>query len=456
MISLWLTAIMFMASVLMGTAYDMSNAWVHKQTADAAAQASCTAGAMDMEYAANHAIANTAPSGPDTAMNFLNVSGGDCASDSSNSICYYAKLNGYASAGMGSAANEGPLAPAIDTPDPSTPQPTASNDVTWNLSTTPPLNAAPSSQIVGGAIHFSPTISMPAYLNVAVSENVPVTFMGIFAKAFRMSNSWKSITVVGHCNCGLSGASGAGGDATLANDEWCSSDGTNSTCTTNPVVPGAYMGWSWLALGWNAPDGGGLGDVYDGNADAAVPPSGTQAVISLHCLGGEASGSQPCRSPVFSFPDTPVSPNTPITIYMSGTEPTLDISTGGGAWVNLSTSVGSITPNTILPNFCQEHYPQSGAAPDSNAYDWMAGDIYYTNCSGWGVYWELYPSGWGPGVFTTVDGPKTDTAIVTGVTNLNQIHVSAGASYGNEYDGFIWAGWGGGSSQLHVATFGNN
>jgi hypothetical protein len=79
-----------MSSVLMGSAYDMSVAWMHKQWADTAAQAACSAGAMDMLYAANNGSTST----PVTAYNFLSSSSGDCATSSSNAMCYYAKLNG--------------------------------------------------------------------------------------------------------------------------------------------------------------------------------------------------------------------------------------------------------------------------------------------------------------------------------------------------------------------------
>jgi hypothetical protein len=49
LLAVWLTAFMAVGSVFLGTAYDVSNARVHKQWADTAAEASCTAGAMDME-----------------------------------------------------------------------------------------------------------------------------------------------------------------------------------------------------------------------------------------------------------------------------------------------------------------------------------------------------------------------------------------------------------------------
>jgi hypothetical protein len=141
----------------MGSAYDMSVAWMHKQWADTAAQAACTAGAMDMLWAANNGI----PSTPVTAYNFLSSTSGDCATNSSNAMCYYAKLNGYASPGLTSNAS--------------------SNDVSWSMSTTQPTNSNSSPTLT-----TTPSNGVPAYMNVAVTENVPVTFMGIFAHLLGM------------------------------------------------------------------------------------------------------------------------------------------------------------------------------------------------------------------------------------------------------------------------------
>jgi hypothetical protein len=188
-LTVWLTAIMVMSSVLMGSAYDMSVAWVHKQWADTAAEAACTAGATDLLYAANHSSTST----PVTAYNFLPSNGGtvsgDCATSSSNAMCYYAKLNGYASGGLTSN--------------------TPSNDVQWNLAKAPA-----NTSITPLTLSYA---NAPApYMSVAVTENVPVTFMGIFAHLLGMPNAWNTIQVAGHCNCGLEGTATTGSPQTIA------------------------------------------------------------------------------------------------------------------------------------------------------------------------------------------------------------------------------------------------
>ena len=182
--SLWLMMMVMASSVFMGMAWDMSNAWVHKQWTTIAAQAACSAGAMDLEYAANNNMTST----PVASYNFLpstkgTTNSGDCASNSNTPMCYYAKLNGYTSGGL--VAN------------------TVSNDVTWATSATAPGNTASSS-----LTYTSSTNNEPAYLNVTVAENVPVTFFGVFSNLLGISKSWKTVQVGATCNCGLVATSG--------------------------------------------------------------------------------------------------------------------------------------------------------------------------------------------------------------------------------------------------------
>lgn len=174
-LSVWLAATMVMVSVFMGIAYDLSVAWMHKQNAQIAAQSACEAGAIDMAYAATNGITTI----PGSSYNFLPTDGttpaGNCASASASPMCYYAALNGY---------------------DPSQ---NSAAGVTWAMSTTPPLN---SSNTAG----FSRTSNnVPGYMSVTVTENVPVVFMGLFAKMFKESASWTTIKVAGQCNCGIDG-----------------------------------------------------------------------------------------------------------------------------------------------------------------------------------------------------------------------------------------------------------
>jgi Flp pilus assembly protein TadG len=71
-------------------AFDLSNMWFHRQAAQTAADAACTAGAMDLLVNAQGAA--TGHQGFTIGTNF------DCASGSTASVCQYAAKNGYNSA----------------------------------------------------------------------------------------------------------------------------------------------------------------------------------------------------------------------------------------------------------------------------------------------------------------------------------------------------------------------
>src|SRR5262247_402468 len=68
---------------------DFANFWFHRQAAQSAADAACTAGVMDMLVNAN------------TGSTFGGFPGGDfsCASSPGASPCQYANLNGYSGTG---------------------------------------------------------------------------------------------------------------------------------------------------------------------------------------------------------------------------------------------------------------------------------------------------------------------------------------------------------------------
>lgn len=281
-LTVWLTAIMVMSSVLMGSAYDMSVAWVHKQWADTAAEAACTAGATDLLYAANHSSTST----PVTAYNFLPSNGGtvsgDCATSSSNAMCYYAKLNGYASGGLTSN--------------------TPSNDVQWNLAKAPA-----NTSITPLTLSYA---NAPApYMNVAVTENVPVTFMGIFAHLLGMPNAWNTIQVAGHCNCGLEGTATTGSPQTIAinagiidrfgdfepiaavtcwSNSSCSMASSPLTGPNNPVPPNTVV--TVTASGTARGQGG---ESISGSVDMEVSCNGGSTWKSVDTVHVNVLGSSP-------------------------------------------------------------------------------------------------------------------------------------------------------------------
>ena len=70
-------------------AFDLSNMWFHRQAAQAAADAACTAGAMDLLVDAQGGA--TGHQGFTPGVNYT------CTTSSTDSVCSYAKKNGYSS-----------------------------------------------------------------------------------------------------------------------------------------------------------------------------------------------------------------------------------------------------------------------------------------------------------------------------------------------------------------------
>jgi hypothetical protein len=143
----------FLLAVL-AFAVDLGYLWFHRQTAQNAADAACTAGAMDMLYTADGIAAG----------NFTFGTGFDCSATAPNTgttapaPCWYAAANGYSSGGLQGA--------------------TASSDVQVSflssLATIPSCNGSLSPAICSaGAIIANP------FLRVSVTDRVQTFFMGL-------------------------------------------------------------------------------------------------------------------------------------------------------------------------------------------------------------------------------------------------------------------------------------
>lgn len=146
----------FLLAVL-AFAVDLGYLWFHRQTAQNAADAACTAGAMDMLYTADGIAAG----------NFASGTGFDCSATAPNTgttapaPCWYAAANGYSSGGLQSAL--------------------ASSDVQVSflssLATIPSCNGSLSPAICSaGAIIANP------FLRVSVTDRVQTFFMGLITR----------------------------------------------------------------------------------------------------------------------------------------------------------------------------------------------------------------------------------------------------------------------------------
>jgi uncharacterized membrane protein len=121
-------------------AIDFANIWFHRQAAQAAADAACQAGSMD--------LLATAKGISLPAMGFTPGAAGDCVSSAGASICSYANVNGYNGAGLATTA--------------------ASNSVSWMF---------PAS--VAGVVTPPATQAPHPFLAVTIAENVHTYFVSL-------------------------------------------------------------------------------------------------------------------------------------------------------------------------------------------------------------------------------------------------------------------------------------
>jgi hypothetical protein len=141
-----------------GFAVDFSNLWMHRQMAQTAADAACGAATMDMlSVSQGTSLPN---------MGFTVGTPGDCATNSSATMCAYARFNGYNGSGLDAG--------------------TVSNSVSWSFPAT-----------VNGIT--SPPASMTAFpfMKVTVLDNVKMYFSAAV--------TGQSVRTVGASSyCGLS------------------------------------------------------------------------------------------------------------------------------------------------------------------------------------------------------------------------------------------------------------
>ena len=121
---------------------DFGNTWFHRQSAQSAADAACTAGVMDLLV--------DSQGGATGHQGFTNGTAFNCAPGSTASPCKYARFNGYNSDGTG-------------------------NLVEVKFPTSSVVPGLPSSSIA------SATVVPNAFIQVNVIDNVPVYFSGLLS-----------------------------------------------------------------------------------------------------------------------------------------------------------------------------------------------------------------------------------------------------------------------------------
>jgi hypothetical protein len=157
MIALLLMLTIFLLAMV-GFAVDLTNLWFHRQAAQTAADAACSAGAADM------LVLSTGTLLPN--MGFTPGTPGDCTSGA-GTICFYANANGYNGAGLSTGA--------------------ASNSVAFSFPST-----------VSGVTTPPASTSANPFLKVVITENVKTHFLyTIHGTTYQK--------VAASCTCGISG-----------------------------------------------------------------------------------------------------------------------------------------------------------------------------------------------------------------------------------------------------------
>ena len=150
-ISLVLMLGLFLLGIF-GFAVDLTNVWFHRQAAEAAADAACQAGALDL-LSENAGLAPPAPG-------FTAGQAGSCAGSPGATMCTYAGLNGYTGAGLQSNA--------------------ASNAVSWSFPSTV-------AGVTAGA-------GSNSFLQVAIVEKMRTYFTTLLTRS-----SFLTLNVVSTC-----------------------------------------------------------------------------------------------------------------------------------------------------------------------------------------------------------------------------------------------------------------
>jgi hypothetical protein len=143
----------------LGFAVDLCNMWFHRQAAQSAADAACTAGAMDMLYLRNGTIL--------TSPQFVPGTAGDCSVSTLAALCQYAGFNGY----------------TATTPATSWGSSTAANSIAVSWSFPSSVTGVSASGITN------------PFLNVVVQEKPAAWFMQLIGV--------RAMTVGASCTCGM-------------------------------------------------------------------------------------------------------------------------------------------------------------------------------------------------------------------------------------------------------------
>jgi hypothetical protein len=337
-VSLLLMLSMFLLGTL-ALAVDFTNIWFHRQAEQAAADAACQAGSMDLLAIAG---GMSLPS-----MGFTAGTASNCVSSSSSTMCTYANANGYNGAGLTAGA--------------------ISNSVSWTF---------PAS--VTGVTAPSASVAPHPFLTVTIAENVRTFFVSLLKLS-----KYQQVNV--SSTCGLVGVKSAapmlilhptmsgaltysgGGTVTIVGGP---SRGMQVNSSSATAVSWTASGSVNLSAGGASQTGSDMGIV---GGPSAIPNNG-----SSYAYSGGSTGSW--KSSVLPIADPFGSVASPASI-----KSITPVNTTSGAWVTYGTDGCPDNTNAHFPTThdCIEYSPGYYASgivlPDNYSTVIFLPGIYYLN-----------------------------------------------------------------------------
>jgi hypothetical protein len=356
-----ISLLLMLALFLLGSlalAVDFTNIWFHRQAEQAAADAACQAGAMDLLAAAG---GTSLP-----LLGFTLGAAGNCVSNSSATMCTYANANGYNGAGLTAGA--------------------VSNSVSWTFPasvagvTTPPASEAPH-----------------PFLTVTIAENVH-TFLVTMLKLAQYQQINVSAT------CGLVGIKAAMPMIVLhptMSGSLTYNGGASITIVGGPATGIEVNSSSATAVNWAA---SGTADLSAGgpnqtgsNMAVVGGPATNPTNGSSFAYNGGTTGVW--KSNALALPDPFAGVASPASVKLM-----IPANTTSGTWVSYGTDGCPDHTNAHYPttHACMEYspgyYPSGLTLPDNYSTAIFLPGIYYLNgplnASGSNLLRMAKPSGW--------------------------------------------------------------
>jgi hypothetical protein len=336
--------LLMMSLFLLGTlalAVDFTNIWFHRQAEQAAADAACQAGSMDLLAIAG---GMSLP-----AMGFTSGTASNCVSSPNSTMCSYANANGYNGAGLTAGA--------------------ASNSVSWTF----PVS-------VTGVATPAASVAPHPFLTVSIAENVHTFFVSLL----KLSKV-QQINV--NSTCGLVGVKSAAPMLILhptMSGSLTYNGGANISIIGGPSRGLQVNSSSATAVNWAA---SGIVDLSTGGAnqtgsDMAIVggPSTNPTNGSSYAYSGGSTGSW--KSSVLPIADPFGSVGSPASIHSI-----TPVNTTTGKWVSYGTDGCPDNTNAHFPTtddcieYSPGYYPSGIVLPDNYSTAIFLPGIYYLNGS---------------------------------------------------------------------------